>query len=731
MSASYSTTSQADQEAIPDRLSLTLHLDFPVSVLKNVSDKREAALRSLGIVTIRDLLNHFPRRYIDMSTVTDALHATIGQRCTIVGSIYELKKKTPRPRLSLVEISLVDQSGLMLITCFNQPWLADQLKPGMLLRVSGKVEFNYGFKRMTNPYLEPVDPHDNFEGLIIPVYSSNASFSQAQLRRLIRQALAQVQGVYDPLPASLRSRYNLYSRFSAWRSIHAPHSMEEVVQAKRRLVYEELFYVQLGLMEAEQARVSAHDPYVHAVASDRVAAFKELLPFVLTEDQEAAIADIFERMAYQRPMNHFLLGDVGTGKTIVAAFGLVAAAASGYQAVMMGPTEVLVRQYGHALGPFLEALEISWAILTGTTTAAERADIVEQARRGSLSVLFGTHALLEDDVKFAQASFVCIDEQQRFGVHQREALLEKAPGADVLSMTATPIPRSLALTLYGNQSLSYLKPLEGSRGSRTTKVCHFSEEGIAYDAIREALERGEQAYVICPLIGVSFDGDEQDDDAHEADVSHIEYAAVEWGMESDSLSAPLRAATQHAEILQNQVFPQAKVGLLHGKLSSQEKDAVMQQFRDGDIDVLVSTTVVEVGVDVANATVMIIEDADRFGLAQLHQLRGRVGRGTKPGQVFLVSRSKAPDSLERLRMMEATEDGFALSEYDLSLRREGDIFGDRQHGASTLKLVNVIRDKAIIETAHRDACDFLESDTYSAEERALVRQDVRLVVKEQ
>ena len=723
-------TSQADQEAIPDRFSITSYLDSPVSVLKNVSDKREAALQSLGVVTVRDLLNHFPRRYIDMSTVTDTLHATIGQQCTIVGSVYELKKKEPRPRLTLVEISLVDQSGIMIITCFNQPWLADQLKPGMLLRVSGKVEFNYGFKRMKNPYLESVDPHDDFEGLIVPVYPSNASLSQTLLRRIIHQALAQVQGVYDPLPVSLRSRYNLYSRFSAWRSIHAPRSMEEVAQAKRRLIYEELFHVQLGLMEAEEVRALAHDPFVHDVTNDTIAAFKGLLPFTLTEDQEAAIADMFLRMADLFPMNHFLLGDVGTGKTIVAAFGLVAAAASGYQAVMMGPTEVLVRQYGQALGPFLEALGISWAILTGTTTAAERAKILSQARSGSLGVLFGTHALIEDDVEFAQASFVCIDEQQRFGVHQREALLEKAPGADVLSMTATPIPRSLALTLYGNQSISYLKPLEGSRGTRTTKVCHFSEEGIAYDAVREALERGEQAYIICPLIGISFDADEQDEDAREDDVSHVEYAAVEWGMESESLSAPLRAATQHAEILQNQVFPQAKVGLLHGKLTSQEKDNVMQQFRDGAIDILVSTTVVEVGVDVSNATVMIIEDADRFGLAQLHQLRGRVGRGTKPGQVFLVSRSKAPDSLERLRMMEATEDGFALSEYDLSLRKEGDIFGDRQHGASTLKLVNVIRDKAVIETAHQDAYDFLHGRGFSAEERSLVRQEKRLVVKE-
>lgn len=731
MNSSLKTTSKADQKGISDRLSVTLRLDVPVSTLKQVSVKREAALKSLGIVTVRDLLNHYPRRYIDMSTVTDTLHAEIGQQCTICASVYEVKKKNPRPRLTLVEISLVDESGLIVVTCFNQPWLVDQIKQGMLLRVSGKVEFNYGFKRMTNPYLEPIESQDDFEGLIVPVYPSCAALSQPLIRRLVHQALDQVKGVLDPLPIALRSRYNLVSRFQAWREIHLPHAMPEVHEAKRRLVYEELLYVQLSLMEAEELRAQEHEPFIHNVSCDELFAFKGLLPFSLTDDQEAAVSEILLRMADARAMNHFLLGDVGTGKTVVAAFGLIAAAASGFQAIMMGPTEVLVRQYGQSLGPFLDALGISWAILTGSTSSTERADIIERARKGNVSILFGTHALLEDSVSFSQVSFVCIDEQQRFGVSQREALLAKAPGADVLSMTATPIPRSLALTLYGNQTLSYLKPLDGSRGSRCTKVCHFSEEGIAYDAVRDALERGEQAYVICPLIGVSFTDEESDKALSQAEVasddaSVIEYAAIEWGMESDNIQAPLRAATQHAEILQNQVFPQATVGLLHGKMSSAEKDHVMQDFRDGVIDILVSTTVVEVGVDVPNATVMIIEDADRFGLAQLHQLRGRVGRGEKPGSVFLVSRSKAPDALTRLSMMESTEDGYALSEYDLSLRREGDIFGDRQHGASALKLVNVIRDKDIIETAHSDARTFLEGKGYTPEERALVEQERQL-----
>ena len=735
--------SKADQGIYLDRLHATLALDEPVTSVKQVSDTRARILyQSFGVRTIRDLLTLYPRRYIDMSAISSIQQAEIGKQYTIAGTVYEIKQKRPRPRLSLVEISLVDESGIMIVTCFNQPWLAESLSKGVRISVSGKLEFSYGFKRMTNPLLVVHEEGEFVEGVVLPVHPTIAKIPRTTMRRLITNALNTVQGLYDPLPLRLRSRYRLYSRAQALRGVHNPHSLKDAYQARRRLRYEELFFLELELIEQEQKRIEGAVPFEHVVQGPNQDALRALLPFVLTKDQEEAIAAISTNMEKAYPMNHLLLGDVGTGKTMVAAFAIAACADTGTQALMMGPTEVLVQQYGASLGPLFDQIGISWAILTGSSTAKDREDVLQRLESGSLQVLFGTHALLEDAVQPRCCSLVCIDEQQRFGVEQRQALVAKAPSADILSMTATPIPRSLALALYGGLTLSYLHKAPAKQGGRQTKVCHFSEEGLAYDALREALERGEQGYVICPLIGLDLP-DTQDKESSDAasdgfsgdeNCSTIEYAAIEWGIEHDEVEDALpgdtlAAATMHAKVLQEQIVPRAQVGLLHGKMTSAEKDAVMEQFRAGQIDVLVSTTVVEVGVDVPNATVMIIEDADRFGLAQLHQLRGRVGRGTLPGSVFLVSRSKAPQSLERLRIMEQVDDGFELSEYDLSLRREGDIFGSRQHGRSRLALVNVIRDKAIIEAAYQDAHSCYFGNDVSPDEKSLIKRELHALQK--
>ena len=440
-------------------------------------------------------------------------------------------------------------------------------------------------------------------------------------------------------------------------------------------------------------------------------------------------------MAVPKAMDRLLLGDVGTGKTIVAFCALVCAARHGHQAVMVGPTEILVKQYARSLGPLLDRLGVSWCLLTSTTPTDEKERSLQALAEGQVSICFGTHAVFESSVQFADCSFVCFDEQQRFGVEQREALLAKAPGADVLSMSATPIPRSLALALYGTTAISYLRRPPQIKSSRTTTVLPFTEEGVAYDAVRAALSRGEQAYVVCPLIGIPTK-DLLASDEEESEDEQIEYALVEFGLESDAFNTEtagsgqasrFTAAEQHAEILQGQVFPSARVALLHGRLAAEEKSAIMEAFRAGEIDVLVSTTIIEVGIDVPNATVMIIEDADRFGLAQLHQLRGRVGRGEKPGQVYLVTRSKAPAALERLRAMEVTEDGFELSEIDLAQRKEGDVFGARQHGQAALRLVNVVRDRAVIEAAYQDAYDIIYNDTLSEAERAILERERSMV----
>lgn len=718
---------KAVRGASPDRLHATLALDAPVSSVKQVSPARAQVLaRAMGVATVRDLLQCYPFRYVDMSKVVTAQSAQIGTRCTLAAQVYEIKLKRIRSKQTLTEVSLVDETGLIIASCFNQPWLSEKIGKGDLVVVSGKVEFSYGFKRMTNPLIEKHEPGEEVRGKFLPIHPSTSKISRAMMKRIVGNALEQVQGAYDPLPLSLRRKYRLYSRFEAFRGIHEPVSLDDSIQARRRLRYEELFFLELELVDRERKRAEQHAPFQQTLSDTDMNRIKACLPFSLTEDQETAVGDILARMAERYPMNHLLLGDVGTGKTVVAAFALVCAALSGHQAVLMGPTEVLVSQYGISLGPILDACNVSWSTVIGQTPREEKEAAIAHFARGDIKVLFGTHALLQDNVVAQDCSLVCIDEQQRFGVEQRQALIAKAPGADILSMTATPIPRSLALARYGGLSLSYLHRPPSRQGGRSTKVCHFSEEGIAYDALRAALSRGEQAYVICPLIGLDLSNNtsaERDED----DDASIEYAAIEWGIEHDAIGDTLSAATKHAEILRSQVVPQASIALLHGKMAPSEKNEVMRRFRGGDIDVLVSTTVVEVGVDVPNATVMIIEDADRFGLAQLHQLRGRVGRGSLPGQVFLVSRSRAPEALERLGAMEKTEDGFALSEMDLSLRREGDIFGDRQHGASPLKLVNVVRDKAVIEAAYHDARSVFETDDLMEDERAIVMQELQTI----
>ena len=678
---------------------------------------------------MRDLATHFPRRYIDLSRKATVAAGVIGEQCTVEGAVHEIKLKKPKPRLTLVELSLVDGTGVLMVTCFRQPWLMDQVKPGMRIAVAGKLEFNYGFKRMTNPYLEVLDGEGAAEGMIIPVHPACEKISAAWMRRLVGNALEAVCGLHDPLPLELRAKYRLMSRGAALSCIHFPHAMDEVAEARRRLVYEELLLLELMLMRESRERTDGCEPVVHAVDGPRMAALAEAVPFRLTDEQEEAKRDILAALAAPQTANHLLLGDVGTGKTVVAAFALAAAADTGAQALLMAPTEVLARQHGKSLGPLFDAAGISWAVLTGSTPSAEREAVLARVAEGSV------HALLEDDVAPRRLSLVVIDEQQRFGVEQRAKLLAKGDAPDALYLTATPIPRSLALALFGNLTLSYLKHRPHDAAQRATFVHQKADRGHAYDAARAALARGEQVYVVCPLIGQ--DSGERDAKAadggsggrrREADEEAYEYAAISIETDDDLEGDDVAAAAKEASYLQGTVFADYRVELLHGRMPASEKQAVMQRFRDNETQVLVATTVIEVGVDVPNATVMIVEDADRFGLSQLHQLRGRVGRGEKAAEVHLVSASKSDAALTRLSAMVDTDDGFELASYDLSLRREGDILGNRQHGASGLKLVNVMRDGAVIEAAHADAAAILEEDPNLElpAHRALARE-VRIV----
>lgn len=693
-----------------DRSMATLCLDQPVDKVAGISENRMRLLGKLGIFTIRDLVTHFPRRYLDLSRVESVADASIGESCTIAGEVYELKLKTPKPRLSLVEITLADETGAMVITCFRQPWLMGKLSSGMRIAVAGEVGFNYGMKSMTNPFLEVLGDGPA-AGQVVPIHGATEKLPASTMRTLVANALRQVRGAEDFLPLELRTRYRLMSRGSALEAIHFPASMEEQRQARRRLAYEEVLLLQLHMMQREIRERQGADAVAHRIDGPKLQAFYGALSFALSDDQFAAVNDLLEVMAKETVADHLLLGDVGTGKTVVAGFGLCVAADSGKQALMMAPTEVLAQQYAVQLGPLLDAAGVRHATLTGSTTAPERQRILALLAEGQLDAVFGTHALLEPDVKVPNLSFVVIDEQQRFGVSQRRDLRRKGPAVDVLSMTATPIPRSLALTLFGTMTLSFIRQRPGTLQPRETAVLDRNQQDVAYEALRQAVARGEQGYIVCPLVGRA----KQDEPAvkgtraGEHDEEHLEWGFVSIEDADDYDGASLKDVESHAAFI-GKVLPGAKVGILHGKMAAQEKRQVMETMRAGELDVLVSTTVVEVGVDVPNATVMIVEDADRFGLSQLHQLRGRVGRGQKPGQVFLLSGSRVPVAVRRLQAMERSEDGFELSELDLSLRHEGDILGNRQHGASTLKLVQVARDGALIEAVHKDARALLEED---------------------
>lgn len=721
-----------------DRLSATLAFDGSVTAVRAVAGGRAANLGTLGIRSVRDLLTHYPRRYIDMSTLATVAAAPLGQGCTILGSVHkvELKQAQRNRRLTFTEITLVDGTGTLMITCFRQPWLADQLKPGMQVAVSGKLEFAYGYKRMTNPYIEPVESAEAFTGgIVMSVHPATGKLPAKLMRTLVGNALELCRGVEDPVPTYLRTRYLLMGRHAAFRAIHFPESMDEVVQARRRLTYEELLLLQLHLL-GTRAREQGSG-VAHTVDGPAVRALAAALPFELTDEQVAARDEILDSMRAPQQAHHMLLGDVGTGKTAVASFALAAAADSGGQALMMAPTEVLATQYGQAVGPLLDAAGVRWALLTGSTPASERERICAELAQGTLSVLFGTHALLEEAVAPARCTLVVVDEQQRFGVEQRQALREKGASPDVLSLTATPIPRSLALALYGDMRLSYIRHRPLSKAPTTTKVFGKNQRGDAYDTALAALEQGRQVFVVCPLVGKPASeasgrgkaassgegqGSGQDDAQDEYAFADI---AIEDMRDLESAHDNVHAAEQEASFLQAKIFCGYQVGVLHGRMSAEQKAQTMRDFRDNIIQVLVSTTVIEVGIDVPNATVMIVEDADRFGLSQLHQLRGRVGRGQHPGTVCLVSATKNPAALERLAAMERTDDGFELAEYDLSLRREGDILGNRQHGASVLKLVNVVRDAKIIEAAHADAQAILEADPDLAlPEHAALRYEI-------
>lgn len=680
------------------RVARTCALDDAVGSLRYVSGQREQALLRLGMHCVRDVLLHLPHRYLDFSNVVSIGFVSVGEEATVVGAIDEVYARTSRRGMSLVEVWVQDETGVLVATFFRKPWLAKQLHRGDVIALSGKVSFKSGFRSMAAPFMEVLSEGDTTSGYarVLPVHPVGEGISASWMRRIVAAALADVGDVCDPLPAELVARRELMTLSRALREVHYPTTLTSAEVARRRLAYDELLMLQLALHTRRTLDLEGTMPHRHVTDGPLKSTLLEALPFKLTDEQQLCVDEILADMASPSVMNRLLLGDVGTGKTAVALVAVAAVADTGTQAAIMAPTSVLATQYAEKLGGVLDAAGIRWALLTGATPQREREPIVDAMRRGDITCLFGTTAILSDDVAFRDLSLVVIDEQHRFGVNQRLSLRKKGAGADLLTMSATPIPRTLALSIYGDVSCSRIRHRPNPGAGISTKVIAPENVDLAYGAIREAVAAGQQAYVICPLVDDRDDGRDLDDVPQSAKSNVRE----------------IHAATSTHEHLGRSALRGMRLGLLTGRMTPEEKDDVMARFRSGEIQVLVATTVVEVGVDVANATVMLVFDADRFGLATLHQLRGRVGRGSLAGTVYLTCAAKrGTPARDRLAALEATSDGFELAELDLSLRREGDVLGYRQHGVS-LKLCDLSVDEDLVVAAHEDAAAILESDPH-------------------
>lgn len=676
-------------------------LETPIQYCKGVGPARAALLQRLGIRTVADLLDHFPRRHEDRAHLKSISQAVHGEVETLQGVVTAVRELRPRRGLTITKVGVSDGIGLLWAVWFNQPYFARHFKPGAKVVLSGRVERRYAQVQISNPEFELVEGDEGLHtGRIVPIYPLTEGLGPRAMRSLMHAAVQQFAGlVPEVLPLRIRDRHRLRERAAAYRAIHFPAGMEELAEARRRLAFDELFLLQLGLAVLRTAHGRDEPGIAHLPDGPAVAALRAAFPFRLTAAQERAYDEIRRDMESPRPMQRLLQGDVGAGKTAVAALALAKAVDAGHQGGLMAPTEILADQHYMGLGRLLGRVGIRVALLSGGQTRPQRERALSAVASGEAQVVIGTHALIQEGVRFADLSLVIIDEQHRFGVRQRAMLQAKAAGGaadarrappDVLVMTATPIPRTLALTLYGDLDVTVIDELPPGRRPVRTQWLRGDMRRRAYQLIRDQVAAGRQAYVICPLVE-----------------------------ESDKLQA--QAAAQMAERLQKDVFPDLRVGLLHGRLPAAEKEAVIGAFRAGAIDVLVATTVVEVGVDVPNATVMVIDGADRFGLAQLHQLRGRVGRGADESHCLLIANPATPEGRERMAAMERTADGFAIAEEDLRLRGPGEFFGTRQHGLPDLKLANPITDLPLLELARAEAFELAELDPRLAhrEHRAL------------
>ena len=681
-------------------LSLRELADIDVGRLKGVGDKKRASLGAVGVDHLLDLLTFYPRRWVDRSNEARIADLVPGDEALVLATVRSVTKRTTRNRRTMVTVNVGDGSGRMEVVFFNQPWRERQLREGLQIALFGKADVYRGGLQMSNPVVDLIGDRT---GRIVPIYpqSEKAQINTWEVAGWVEEALRRCRdrGIDDTLPDSIRRRLGLVPRFDAFADIHLPETIKAKEQARRRLAFDELLRVQLVLVLRKRAMEREQRGLQHEVDGDLVHRFYDALPYSLTDAQRRAIGEIETDLAAPHPMHRLLQGDVGSGKTVVAVATMLAAVQGGHQAALMAPTEVLADQHATGVRALLEGVSVPdpgnlfgdrplrVELLTNRVTGADRKDVLAGLADGMVDIVIGTHALIQDAVDFASLGAVVVDEQHRFGVEQRAALRAKTVGGavpDMLVMTATPIPRTAAMTVYGDLDVSVLDELPPGRTPIVTKWAEGPLlEAEVWADIRSQVADGRQAYVVCPLIGES---------------EKLEVASAEETCER-------LAANELAGL---------RLGLLHGRLSSAEKEVTMDAFRAGELDALVATTVIEVGVDVPNATVMAILDADRFGIAQLHQLRGRVGRGAHASTCWLVTQRRDepgdPIGNPRVEALVASTDGFELAEIDLDLRGEGTLMSTSQKGRSDLKLASLRRDRNLVELAREVAFEIVDDD---------------------
>ena len=654
-------------------------LNTDVRYVKGVGETRAKSLAKLGVTDLKSLLAYFPRAYEDRRESRRIAELQIGERACVTAMVAGAPKLSRiRKGLELVKLRVVDESAALELTYFNQSYLRNTFRVGESYTFYGTVEGTLLRRQMTNPVFEK-EGKSELTGRIVPVYPLTAGVGQSLLYRAVRQGLDEAADrLPELLPAELRTQHGLCGVRFAYENIHFPADDAALAAARRRLAFEELYFLTLGLRLLRARRTTVKGK---TCASVDMTPFFDALPFSLTGAQRRAADDILRDMTAARPMNRLIQGDVGSGKTMVAAAAVCFAAKNGLQSALMAPTEILAEQHYHTLAPLLEGLGVRCALLTAATKAKTRRSILEQLAAGEIDLAIGTHALLSPDIVYQSLGLVVTDEQHRFGVNQRAALGAKGEAPHLLVMSATPIPRTLALMIYGDLDVSVIDELPPGRRSIETYAVPSSYHERIFAFVEKRLAEGRQAYVVCPMVE-----------------------------ENGELPDERKAVTAYAEKLQKEVFPTRVIRFLHGKMKPKEKEAVMRAFAAGEIDVLVSTTVVEVGVDVPNAAVMLIENAECFGLSQLHQLRGRVGRGPWQSYCILVSDNRGEESRARLDAMCRTQSGFALAEEDLKLRGPGDFFGARQHGLPTLRVADFTCDMELLYEAQGAAEALLAAD---------------------